>query len=239
MRINRFIATSGVSSRRKADELIVAGRVTINGEVVKSLGTIVDPIKDEVRVDGEKITPSKSKTYVVFHKPKGVISSMSDPFGRSNLNDYFRDKKARIFHVGRLDKDSEGLLLLTDDGDLAHKATHPSFGLKKRYLVLIKDQIPVEAIKLIKQGVKLEDGIVRVDSVKSVGREKLGDWVEIELHEGRNQVIRRVMAKLDLQVLRLVRIKFGPIELGDMKAGRFRVLNQQELLNLFNALSLN
>ena len=170
MRINRFIATSGVSSRRKADELIVAGRVTINGAVVKSLGTIVDPIKDEVRVDGEKITPSKSKTYVVFHKPKGVISSMSDPFGRSNLNDYFRDKKARIFHVGRLDKDSEGLLLLTDDGDLAHKATHPSFGLKKRYLVLIKDQISAEAIKSIKQGVKLEDGIVRVDSVKSVVR---------------------------------------------------------------------
>lgn len=238
MRINRYIATAGISSRRKADELITQGRVEVNGVVVKSLGSIINPEKDTVKVDGEKITLKESKTYLMFHKPFGVISSMSDPQGRSNLNDYFGNKKDRIFHVGRLDKDSEGLLLLTNDGEFAHHATHPSFGVKKKYLVLIEGELSSEAFGKIKSSVKLEDGMVKVDAIKRVGKEKQGEWIEIELHEGRNQIIRRLIKELGLRVIRLVRISFAGLDLGELKAGRFRVLQQPELIKLFQVLNL-
>jgi 23S rRNA pseudouridine2605 synthase len=182
---------------------------------------------------------NKSKTYLAFHKPAGIISTMSDPEGRPNLGDYFADRKDRLYHVGRLDKDSEGLILLTNDGDLAHRATHPSYGLEKKYLVEIEGEFNKGLSDQLLQGVRLEDGLARaIKVVHARAVSKTHHWVEITIHEGRYHIIRRLIESLGLQVLRLIRLDFGPINLGEMKAGRHRVLNSQELTNLFTLLNI-
>jgi 23S rRNA pseudouridine2605 synthase len=190
-------------------------------------------------VDGESLSIKKSKTYLAFHKPKGVISTMSDPDGRANLGDYFGDRTDRLFHVGRLDKDSEGVILLTNDGQLAHRATHPSFGLEKKYLVEIEGEFNKSLSDQLLQGVKLEDGLARALKVLHVRTvSKNHHWIEVTIHEGRYHIIRRLIESLGTKVLRLIRLEFGPISLGDMKSGRHRVLNSQELTNLFNYLHI-
>jgi 23S rRNA pseudouridine2605 synthase len=165
---------------------------------------------------------------------------MADPEGRANLGDYFKDRKDRLYHVGRLDKDSEGIILLTNDGDLAHRATHPSYGLEKRYLVEIEGEFNKQMSDQLLQGVRLEDGLARaMKVVHARAVSKNHHWVEITIHEGRYHIIRRLIESLGLKVLRLIRLDFGPINLGDMKAGRHRVLNSQELANLFTLLKLS
>ena len=239
-RLNKIIADAGIASRRAADQLILEGRVSVDGEVITELGNKFDPEICDIKVDGESLSISKSKTYLAFHKPAGVISTMSDPEGRSNLGDFFKDRKDRLYHVGRLDKDSEGLILLTNDGELAHRATHPSYGLEKRYLVEIEGEFNKQLSDQLLQGVRLEDGLARAVKVihaRSVSRNH--HWVEITIHEGRYHIIRRLIESLGLKVLRLIRLDFGPISLGDMKPGRHRVLNSQEMTNLFNLLKLN
>ena len=239
-RLNKIIADAGIASRRAADQLILEGRVSVDGEVVTELGNKFDPEICDIKVDGESLSISKSKTYLAFHKPAGVISTMSDPEGRSNLGDFFKDRKDRLYHVGRLDKDSEGLILLTNDGELAHRATHPSYGLEKRYLVEIEGEFNKQLSDQLLQGVRLEDGLARAVKVihaRAVSRNH--HWVEITIHEGRYHIIRRLIESLGLKVLRLIRLDFGPISLGDMKPGRHRVLNSQEMTNLFNLLKLN
>ena len=231
-RLNKIIADAGIASRRAADQLILEGRVSVDGEVITELGNKFDPEICDIKVDGESLSISKSKTYLAFHKPAGVISTMSDPEGRSNLGDFFKDRKDRLYHVGRLDKDSEGLILLTNDGELAHRATHPSYGLEKRYLVEIEGEFNKQLSDQLLQGVRLEDGLARAVS-------RNHHWVEITIHEGRYHIIRRLIESLGLKVLRLIRLDFGPISLGDMKPGRHRVLNSQEMTNLFNFLKLN
>ena len=239
-RLNKIIADAGIASRRAADQLILDGRVTVDGSVVIELGGKYDPEINEVKVDGESLSISKSKTYLAFHKPAGIISTMSDPEGRANLGDYFKDRKDRLYHVGRLDKDSEGIILLTNDGDLAHRATHPSYGLEKRYLVEIEGEFNKQMSDQLLQGVRLEDGLARaMKVVHARAVSKNHHWVEITIHEGRYHIIRRLIESLGLRVLRLIRLDFGPINLGDMKAGRHRVLNSQELTNLFALLKLN
>jgi len=239
-RLNKIIADAGIASRRGADQLILDGRVTVDGSVVIELGGKYDPEINEVKVDGESLSISKSKTYLAFHKPAGIISTMSDPEGRANLGDYFKDRKDRLYHVGRLDKDSEGIILLTNDGDLAHRATHPSYGLEKRYLVEIEGEFNKQMSDQLLQGVKLEDGLARaMKVVHARAVSKNHHWVEITIHEGRYHIIRRLIESLGLKVLRLIRLDFGPINLGDMKAGRHRVLNSQELTNLFTLLKLS
>lgn len=238
-RLNKIIADAGIASRRAADQLILEGRVTIDGQVIIELGGKYDPEINEVKVDGESLFISKSKTYLAFHKPAGIISTMSDPEGRPNLGDYFKDRKDRLYHVGRLDKDSEGIILLTNDGDLAHRATHPSYGLEKRYLVEIEGEFNKQMSDQLLQGVRLEDGLARaMKVVHARAISKSHHWVEITIHEGRYHIIRRLIESLGLKVLRLVRLDFGPINLGDMKAGRHRVLNSRELANLFSLLKL-
>ncbi len=240
IRLNKIIADAGIASRRAADQLIIDGRVSVDGNIIIELGGKYDPEINNIQVDGESLKLSKSKTYLVFHKPAGVISTMSDPEGRSNLGDFFADRKDRLFHVGRLDKDSEGLILLTNDGELAHRATHPSYGIEKRYLVEIEGEYGKAIADQMLQGVKLEDGLARalkVVLIKSVGKNH--HWIEITIHEGRYHIIRRLIESLGLKVLRLIRIDFGPISLGDMKSGRHRVLNSQELINLQNFLKLS
>lgn len=239
-RLNKIIADAGIASRRAADQLILEGRVSVDGEVITELGNKFDPEICDIKVDGESLSISKSKTYLAFHKPAGVISTMSDPEGRSNLGDFFKDRKDRLYHVGRLDKDSEGLILLTNDGELAHRATHPSYGLEKRYLVEIEGEFNKQLSDQLLQGVRLEDGLARAVKVihaRAVSRNH--HWVEITIHEGRYHIIRRLIESLGLKVLRLIRLDFGPISLGNMKPGRHRVLNSQEMTNLFNLLKLN
>ena len=239
-RLNKIIADAGIASRRAADQLILEGRVSVDGEVIIELGGKYDPEINDVKVDGESLSINKSKTYLAFHKPAGIISTMSDPEGRANLGDYFKDRKDRLYHVGRLDKDSEGIILLTNDGDLAHRATHPSYGLEKRYLVEVEGEFNKQMSDQLLQGVRLEDGLARaMKVVHARAVSKNHHWVEITIHEGRFHIIRRLIESLGLKVLRLIRLDFGPINLGDMKPGRHRVLNSQEMTNLFTLLKLN
>jgi 23S rRNA pseudouridine2605 synthase len=234
MRLNKIIADAGITSRRGADELISDGRVTVDGYVVRELGKKVDPEKSQVMVDGETITRSTTKTYLALHKPKGVLSTMYDPEGRPSLSDFIDLRRERLFHVGRLDKDSEGLILLTNDGDLTFRATHPSFGLEKTYIIEFDGILPSGVEKTLLKGVELEDGIGRVLSF----RELSPRWIEVSIHEGRYHIIRRLMEAVGVDVLRLVRTKFGPISLGDTTEGRWRDLHDGELLNLRNALDM-
>jgi 23S rRNA pseudouridine2605 synthase len=234
MRINKIIADSGVTSRRGADELIESGRVSVDGLVIRELGSKFDPDIVQVMVDGETITRSLSKSYLVLHKPKGVLSTMFDPEGRPSLDDFIDLRKERLFHVGRLDKDSEGLILLTNDGDLTFRATHPSFGLEKTYIIEFDGALPQGVDKILLKGVELEDGMGRVLSFRQISPR----WIEVSIHEGRYHIIRRLMEAVGVHVLRLIRTKFGPISLGDTPEGRWRDLNSTELLNLQKALDI-
>jgi 23S rRNA pseudouridine2605 synthase len=234
MRLNKIIADAGVTSRRGADELIESGRVTVDGVVIREMGSKFDPAISEVMVDGETIKRTLSKSYLVLHKPKGVLSTMFDPDGRPSLDDFIDLRKERLFHVGRLDKDSEGLILLTNDGDLTFRATHPSFGLEKTYIIEFDGVLPQGIDKVLLKGVELEDGMGRVLSYRQISPR----WIEVSIHEGRYHIIRRLMEAVGVDVLRLVRTKFGPISLGDTPEGRWRDLNTTELLNLQRALDL-
>jgi 23S rRNA pseudouridine2605 synthase len=234
MRLNKIIADAGITSRRGADELIADGRVTIDGRPIRELGAKIDPERHEVAVDGETMKRSMTKSYLVLHKPKGVLSTMYDPEGRPSLADFIDLRKERLFHVGRLDKDSEGLILLTNDGDLTFRATHPSFGLEKTYIIEFEGRLETGVDKVLLKGVELEDGMGRVLSFKQLSP----NWIEVKIHEGRYHIIRRLMEAVGVEVLRLIRTNFGPISLGDTPEGRWRDLNEQELLNIQKALDL-
>ncbi|MEN9881976.1 MAG: hypothetical protein RI916_403 [Actinomycetota bacterium] len=234
MRLNKIIADAGITSRRGADELIESGRVSVDGLTIREMGSKFDPELVQVMVDGETITRSVSKSYLVLHKPKGVLSTMYDPDGRPSLSDFIDLRKERLFHVGRLDKDSEGLILLTNDGDLTFRATHPSFGLEKTYIIEHEGKLPTGIDKILLKGIELEDGMGRVLTYKELSP----TWLEVSIHEGRYHIIRRLMEAVDVQVLRLIRTNFGPISLGDTPEGRWRNLNEGELTNLRNVLGL-
>ena len=235
MRLNKIIADAGITSRRGADELIESGRVSVDGITIREMGSKFDPELVQVMVDGETITRSMSKSYLVLHKPKGVLSTMFDPEGRPSLADFIDLRKERLFHVGRLDKDSEGLILLTNDGELTFRATHPSYGLEKTYIIEFDGKLPVGVDKTLLKGVELEDGMGRVLSFAQLS----GSWIEVTIHEGRYHIIRRLMEAVGVDVLRLIRTKFGPISLGETPEGRWRDLNSAELISLQNALSIN
>jgi 23S rRNA pseudouridine2605 synthase len=234
IRLNKIIAEAGITSRRGADELIIDGRVSVDGFIVRELGAKFDAEKVKVMVDGETITRSLTKNYVVLHKPKGVLSTMFDPEGRPSLADFIDLRTERLFHVGRLDKDSEGLILLTNDGDLTFRATHPSFGLEKTYIIEFDGNLPTGVDKVLLKGIELEDGMGRVLTFKQLSPQ----WIEVSIHEGRYHIIRRLMEAVDVHVLRLIRTKFGPISLGDTPEGRWRDLNSGELVSLQKALDL-
>ena len=234
MRLNKIIADAGITSRRGADELIESGRVSVDGIAIREMGSKFDPELVQVEVDGETITRSVTKSYLALHKPKGVLSTMFDPDGRPSLSDFIDLRKERLFHVGRLDKDSEGLILLTNDGDLTFRATHPSFGLEKTYIINFDGKLPTGVEKVLLKGIELEDGMGRVLSF----RELSPAWIEVTIHEGRYHIIRRLMEAVEVDVLRLIRTKFGPISLGDTPEGRWRDLNSGELTNLRNVLKL-
>ncbi len=240
VRLQKALADAGVASRRACEDLITSGRVSVNGVQITTLGSKVDPENDELAVDGETVSVNKSKTYLLFNKPAGVLSTMSDPEGRPCLGDYFSDRNERLFHVGRLDKESEGLIVLTNDGEIAHRATHPSYGLVKKYLVEIEGHLSAAAAQELRSGIRLEDGLARALEV-TVLREPTpkNAWIEISIHEGRYHIVRRMFEELELPVLRLIRTEFGPLNVGETKVGRWRHMNQGEIENLFTLLKLN
>ena len=233
-RLNKIVADAGVTSRRGADELIIEGRVSVDGIVIRELGAKFDSEKVRVEVDGETVIQSLTKTYLALYKPRGVLSTMYDPDGRPSLADFIDLRTERLFHVGRLDKDSEGLILLTNDGDLTFRATHPSFGLEKTYIIEFEGKLPSGIEKTLLNGVELEDGMARVIDYKQLSP----TWLEVTIHEGRYHIIRRLMEAIGVEVLRLIRTRFGPISLGETPLGRWRDLNEGELINLQKALDL-
>jgi 23S rRNA pseudouridine2605 synthase len=233
-RLQKVLATAGIGSRRACEELIAARRVTIDGRVA-TLGDKVDPVAAEIHVDGERVIVDASQVYLAMNKPRGVVSTMADERGRAALADFVGNVPQRVFHVGRLDADSEGLLLLTNDGGLAHKLMHPSFGVAKTYLVEVPGPMRRGVGKQLMAGIDLEDGPVRVDAFRLVDSMPGRVLVELVLHEGRKHVVRRLMEEVGYPVSRLVRTAIGPVRLGDLKPGRTRRLNRGEIAALFKA----
>jgi 23S rRNA pseudouridine2605 synthase len=235
-RLQKVLAGAGVGSRRACEELIAQRRVMVDGRVAV-LGDKVDPRAAEIYVDGERVIADDTIVYLALNKPRGVVSTMADERGRTAIADYLGNVPQRVFHVGRLDADSEGLLLLTNDGGLAHRLTHPSYGVAKTYLAEVPGPIPRGLRKRLLAGVELEDGPASADNFRVVDSVPGRVLVEVVLHEGRKHVVRRLLAEVGHPVSRLVRTAIGPIRLGDLKPGRTRRLNRSEVAALFKAVS--
>lgn len=234
VRLQKVLARAGIGSRRACEELIAAGRVFVNG-LPASLGARVDPARDVVRVDGATIPTATGLVHLAVHKPPGMLSAMSTTDGRPCVGDLVRDHGPGLHHVGRLDADSEGLLLVMNDGTLSHRLTHPSYGVPKRYLVELDGQLRRADSRALREGVTLDDGPARADDLQVVDATPNRTLVEIEVHEGRNRIVRRMFDALDLTVLRLLRLSVGPIRLGELKPGRVRHLNPAEVRALYAA----
>ncbi|WP_218842800.1 pseudouridine synthase [Nocardioides marinus] len=234
---------SGVASRRKCEELMLAGEVVVDGEVVTRLGTKVDPTRAVIRVQGRRLPPVSPHVYLVLNKPRGVVSTMSDPEGRRCLGDVVAHRPERLFHVGRLDTDTSGLLLLTNDGDFAQRMAHPSYEVDKTYVAEVEGEVFPRTLKQLKEGVELDDGPVAVSSVKVVagrhGRNHPGRTVvELVIHEGRNRIVRRLLAHVGHPVLQLTRTRIGPVQLGRLGSGELRDLGHDELGLLLDSAQL-
>ena len=228
VRLQKVIADSGLTSRRKAEEMMKQGRVTVNGEVVRELGSKIDPTRDHVKVDGRHLKPAPPHVFVMLNKPTGCLSSLTDPVGRPTVRDMLAGVRLRVFPVGRLDFDSEGLLLLTNHGEMAQALLHPRFHVPKTYLVKVKGLLSNEEIESLTEGVDLEDGRTAPAVIKKVAKAPHNSWLEITIHEGRKHQVKRMLEAVGHPVLRLKRIRFGPLTLGDLRPGRFRYLTDQE-----------
>ena len=228
VRLQKALAQAGVASRRASEELIAAGRVEVNGKVVTEQGIRVDPERDTIRVDGSRIPPPRRHLYLVLNKPRGVVSTMDDPDGRPTLEQYV-PRRQRLFHVGRLDTDTEGLLILTNDGDFANKLAHPSHEVPKTYLVEVEGLLDNKTLRRLEKGLTLEDGPIKPDKVKLVTRAESRSMVQITLHSGRNRIVRRMFDSVGHPVRRLSRISIGPVRLGQLAVGETRELTREEL----------
>lgn len=237
VRLQKVLAQAGVASRRAAEDLIARGRVEVNGQVVREQGTRVDPSLDTIRVDGKRIPPQRPHAYVVLNKPRGVVSTMEDPHGRPTVADYLGER-GRLFHVGRLDADTEGLLLLTNDGDFAQRMAHPSFEVPKTYVAEVAGQVTEATLRRLRAGVTLDDGPVQADRAKVIQRVGDRSLVEVTLHSGRNRIVRRMFDAVGHPVRRLSRISIGPVRLGDLKSGAVRDLTRDELGALLDLVKL-
>ena len=236
-RLQKVLARAGMGSRRACEELIEQSRVEVNGEIVVEQGMRVDVHKDEIKVDGLTVA-AQSYLFFALNKPAGVVSSMEDPDGRQCLGDYVTNRETRLFHVGRLDTETEGIILLTNHGELAHRLTHPKYGVKKTYLAAIQGPLPRDLGKHLKDGIQLEDGYARADHFRVVENTGKNYLVEVTLHEGRKHIVRRMLAEAGFPVERLVRTSFGPIPLGDQKSGWLRRLTNTEVGMLMREVGL-
>jgi 23S rRNA pseudouridine2605 synthase len=233
-RLQKVLAAAGIGSRRACEELIAAGRVTVNGRRA-TLGDKADAETDEIHLDGERVVTNTKLVYIAMNKPRGVVSTMADERGREALADYLGNVDQRVYHVGRLDADSEGLLLLTNDGTLAHRLMHPSYEVAKTYLAEVEGPVPRAVGRALLQGVELEDGPARVDAFKLVDAHQRTALVEVVIHEGRKHIVRRMFEEVGHPINRLIRTAIGPIRLGDLKPGRTRRLTNAEIAALFKA----
>ncbi|PZS13024.1 MAG: pseudouridine synthase [Pseudonocardiales bacterium] len=229
VRLQKVLAAAGLGSRRASEQLIAQGRVAVNGVPVEAMGMRVDPRTAVIHVDGARINVRDDLVYLALNKPRGVLSAMSDARGRPTVGDLVADRGDRLFHIGRLDADTEGLLLLSNDGELAHRLMHPSFGVAKTYLATVPGPVSKEAGRRLRAGVDLDDGPAQVDRFRVVQTQ--GGWaiVEVVLHEGRNHIVRRLLAEVGHPVQRLVRTSIGPVRLGSQRAGAVRELTRSEL----------
>src|SRR4051794_11185368 len=239
VRLQKLLAQSGVASRRKCEELMLAGLVEVDGEVVTRLGTKVDPTRSVIRVQGKRLPPISPNVYLALFKPRGVVSTMSDPQGRRTLSDLVADRPERLFHVGRLDTDTAGLLLLTNDGEFAQRMAHPSYEVDKTYVAEVAGRVSRETLDTLLAGVELDDGPVTVSAVRLVG-EGAPDKsiVELVIHEGRNRIVRRLLDHVGHPVRKLTRTAIGPVQLTGLKVGAWRELTGDELGSLLDAASL-
>ncbi|MER6780092.1 MULTISPECIES: pseudouridine synthase [unclassified Streptomyces] len=235
-RLQKVLARAGMGSRRACEELIEQARVEVNGEIVLEQGKRVQP-KDEIKVDGLTVA-TQSHLFFALNKPAGVVSTMEDPDGRQCLGDYVTNRETRLFHVGRLDTETEGIILLTNHGELAHRLTHPKYGVKKTYVAAITGPLPRDIGKKLKDGIELEDGYARADHFRVVDQVGKNYLVEVTLHEGRKHIVRRMLAEAGFPVEKLVRTSFGPIELGDQKSGWLRRLTNTEVGMLMREVGL-
>lgn len=239
VRLQKLLAQSGVASRRRCEELMLAGEVEVDGEIVTRLGTKVDPRTAVVRVSGKRLPPASEHVYLVLNKPRGVVSTMSDPEGRRNLGDLVADRPERLFHVGRLDTDTDGLIILTNDGDFAQRLAHPSYELDKTYVAEVDGQVSKATLRMLRDGVRLEDGPVEVSSARLVGRSPSGrSIVEVVIHEGRNRIVRRLLAEVGHPVRRLSRTQIGPVRIDRLRTGEMRELTADEVGTLLDATGL-
>ncbi|QTX04974.1 pseudouridine synthase [Agromyces archimandritae] len=232
VRLQKVLAAAGVASRRASEELIVAGRVRVNGRVVTELGTRIDPEHDLVDVDGTAVQLDAGKRYYMLNKPRGVVSSMRDEHGRPDLSGFTAELEERVFNVGRLDAETSGLLVLTNDGELAHVLAHPSFGVEKTYIAKVRGRMSPQALQSLKHGIELEDGPIAIDSgriLQQRGADAGHSLVEVTLHSGRNRIVRRMLAAAGYPVVDLVRRSFGPLHLGTLRSGAMRELTKVEL----------
>jgi 23S rRNA pseudouridine2605 synthase len=237
VRLQRVLAQAGVGSRRACEELIEEGRVEVDGAKVRVQGMRVDPQTAVIKVDGLRIASRPGAVYLALNKPRGVVSTMSDPQGRRTLSDFVTGPE-RLFHVGRLDTDTEGLILLTNDGELAHRLAHPSYGVQKTYLAEVAGPVARDLGRRLRAGVALEDGPVAVDGFRVVSSSGPRVMVELVIHEGRKHVVRRLLAEVGHPVSRLVRTRMGPVALGDLRPGKTRPLSSKELAQLYAAVEL-
>jgi 23S rRNA pseudouridine2605 synthase len=234
VRLQKLLATSGVASRRKCEELMLAGEVEVDGEVVTRLGTKVDPATAVIRVSGKRLPPASPHVYLVLNKPRGVVSTMSDPEGRRTLGDLVADRPERLFHVGRLDTDTSGLIVLTNDGDFAQRLAHPSFEVDKTYIAEVEGEVTKATLRRLTDGVTLDDGPIAVSRTRIVQHGTGKTIVEVVIHEGRNRIVRRLLDHVGHPVTRLTRTRLGPVRLGQLQSGEMRELTNDELGELLD-----
>ncbi|MGV0407568.1 pseudouridine synthase [Corynebacterium marquesiae] len=240
-RLQKVLAKAGVASRRHAEILIDAGRVEVNGKIIAKQGVKVNPSVDVIRVDGVRVNVNEEHEYFVLNKPRGMQSTMSDDLGRPCVGDVVSEKVAagqRLFHVGRLDADTEGLLILTNDGELANRLMHPKYEVTKTYLATVLGEADRKLVRQLKEGIELEDGLAKADFVQVVDTNQGYSLVRLELHEGRKHIVRRMLKEAGFPVQRLVRTKLHTVQLGDMKPGGLRALNSSELTSLYKAVEM-
>ena len=231
-RIQKILAKAGIASRREAERMVLEGRVSVNGKIVGKLGFKADPSKDHIKVDGRKLTHFEPRVILLLNKPRGYLSTVKDPKGRPTIMDLLKNVHWRIYPVGRLDFDAEGLLLLTNDGDLAHLLSHPSFSVPKTYLVKVAGVPEEKKLIRLKRGVMLEDGEAKAVSCSLVRLREKNGWVRLVVTEGRNRLVKRMFSAIGHTVLKLKRVEYGPIQLGDLPFGQFRYLTSEEMEEL-------
>ena len=234
VRLQKAIADAGVASRRAAEEMIREGRVIINGQVVREMGVKIDPAKDHIKVDGRHLKPAAPKAYVILNKPKEVLTTLEGPDheDRLTIRHYLRGVRHRVFPVGRLDYDTEGLLLLTNDGELAERLLHPRYHVPKTYLTKIKGTLEPEEIGQLETGVRLEDGMTAPAQLKKIRKVEENSWIELTIYEGRTHQVKRMLEAVGHPVLKLKRLRFGPLTLGPLPLGEYRFLTDREIHRL-------